>query len=886
MEPMPTNSQWERIWELLDRLKDASGTQREAELQDEDPLVCELVQLQLQLPPEAGEPGSFIGPYELLKPLGGGSMGVVYLARKSSTPQEVALKIIAEDLVSRDYIDYFVTEMESLSRLQHPNIVQILDSGHHDGRPYFTMTYCRGGDLDGVIKEHGTLEPTQAALYVSHIAGALQYFHDQGVADRGHLTIHGDLKPKNTLLGDCRDDRFPYGWPYLADFGVVGLLRDISPGSAPGFSVGTLHYMSPEQADGWQALGPASDVWGLGVILFECITGSLPFRGETEAETRYQINHRETPSPRAIRPDIPRVLQLICLKCLKKRPEDRYRSAAELVEDLECPLKGRPLVHAQPDAFRDRVVQWTRRAPALAARLAIIAACSAILWGYTLVKGEYAPLASDNPLGQFVTMILSRLGFSPVGQAAEAVLVWANQVTLIAWGLASWAFQRHLDRSRLEGGLQFGWRVADVVALVFLIQFDDALMSPLTVAFAVLIVASAFWSRADQIIQATLLSVAGYLVLVAIHLPTHNGADRLYRHFHYLVGLALLGLMLTYQANRTQALLRLSGSVQSVVKIGRVASRPGGATRWPGPLRVVSAMVGITALALVAASTLAAYVLSTPQRHPLSWDKTPGVLGVSFEEVRFPARGDGVGIAGWYLPSGEPRKAIVLVHGKDANRTRELDPDLGDDVPGQFPDLAVGLNKKGFAVLMIDLRGHGQSGRARFGFGRTERLDVLGAIDWLVCRGFRPGSIGVLGISMGAATAIGAASIDRRIGAVVADSSYAELASVVAQNWTPATHLPRLLLLMTKWIGRHLFGCDIDMARPVDEIGAIRRPILLIHGDADPVIPAQHARTLKEAAGDSAELWKSHSDRHAGVYFFDPQGYIDKVQEFFNCHLK
>jgi hypothetical protein len=157
-------------------------------------------------------------------------------------------------------------------------------------------------------------------------------------------------------------------------------------------------------------------------------------------------------------------------------------------------------------------------------------------------------------------MILSRLGFAQGGQAAAAVLVWATQVTLIMWGLASWAFQRQLDRSRFDGGLQLGWRVADVVALVLLIQFDDALMSPLTVAFAVLIVASAFWSRAEQIIHATLLSMAGYAVLVVIYVLSHPGADYHYRHFHYLVGLALLGLMLGYQANRTQGIARISGS--------------------------------------------------------------------------------------------------------------------------------------------------------------------------------------------------------------------------------------------------------------------------------------------------------------------------------------
>ena len=176
----------------------------------------------------------------------------------------------------------------------------------------------------------------------------------------------------------------------------------------------------------------------------------------------------------------------------------------------------------------------------------------------------------------------------------------------------------------------------------------------------------------------------------------------------------------------------------------------------------------------------------------LGREQTPGTLGVAFEDVRFTAHGDGTEIAGWFIPSVRSRRAVVLVHGKDANRTRELDKDLGDDIPGEFPDLAVALSRNGFSVLMIDLRGHGQSGRARFGFGRTERLDVRGAVDRLVARGFRPGRIGVLGISMGAATGIGATSEDDRIGALVADSSFAELASLVETHWTSVTHLPAL----------------------------------------------------------------------------------------------
>jgi dipeptidyl aminopeptidase/acylaminoacyl peptidase len=302
-------------------------------------------------------------------------------------------------------------------------------------------------------------------------------------------------------------------------------------------------------------------------------------------------------------------------------------------------------------------------------------------------------------------------------------------------------------------------------------------------------------------------------------------------------------------------------------------------------VKIVSAAISVTALTFGAISTLAAHWLTAPQRHPLAEGKTPGDLGVAFVDVRFAAHGDDTGIAGWFIPAKASHRAIVLVHGKDANRTRELDRDLSDDVPGEFPDVAVALSRRGFAVLMIDLRGHGQSGHARFGFGRTERFDVRGAVDWLVARGFSPGRIGVLGISMGAAAGIGAASEDDRIGAMVADSSFAELASLVETHWTSESHLPALFLPMTKWLGKHWFGCDIDGARPVDEIGAIRRPILLIHGSADPITPAQHARKLERAARGWAELWEPHSNRHAGAYFINPRVYIDKVAEFFARHL-
>ncbi len=210
----------------------------------------------------------------------------------------------------------------------------------------------------------------------------------------------------------------------------------------------------------------------------------------------------------------------------------------------------------RPEALRERVCQWAWRAPALAARLAVIVICSAIIWSYPLLAGHFAPLGPDHPV---VTTILSHLGLSRSNEMTTAVLVWTNQATLVAWGLISWAFQRQLERKGRDDGIQLGWRIADVIALVVLIQLDDALMSPLTVAFAVLIVASALGSCANQIIETTLLSMAGYGLLAVTYRIMHPFLDRPYRHFHYLAGLAVLCVILVYQANRTRALDRIGG---------------------------------------------------------------------------------------------------------------------------------------------------------------------------------------------------------------------------------------------------------------------------------------------------------------------------------------
>ena len=246
------------------------------------------------------------------------------------------------------------------------------------------------------------------------------------------------------------------------------------------------------------------------------------------------------------------------MKCLRKSTRDRYKSAGELLADLRCFERGEPLP-TPPEGLLDRLMDWARREPALAVRLALIVACSAIMWVYWVANGSFAGLLPSY-WAQLVQWLVKRSGVFGGSVPIEAIIVGMNQAILIAWGLASWAFQRRLNRRRDQGGLQFGWRLADVAAMTLVIEFDDALMSPLIVVYTVLIVASALWARADEIRQTTLLSMAGYVLLVLRFRRFHPPEEvRLWRHFEYLACLAAIGLMLTYQANRTRALARICG---------------------------------------------------------------------------------------------------------------------------------------------------------------------------------------------------------------------------------------------------------------------------------------------------------------------------------------
>jgi fermentation-respiration switch protein FrsA (DUF1100 family) len=273
-----------------------------------------------------------------------------------------------------------------------------------------------------------------------------------------------------------------------------------------------------------------------------------------------------------------------------------------------------------------------------------------------------------------------------------------------------------------------------------------------------------------------------------------------------------------------------------------------------------------------------------PHRH-LNPAVSPAAQGLAFENVNFASRGGDVNLAGWFIPNqaapgaGTPpaRRAVVIVHGKDSNRTREYG--------GHAPEVAAGLKQRDMAVLLIDLRGHGTSGDARFTLGIKESFDVLGAVDFLRARGYPAGSIGLLGQSMGAAATIYAAAAEPAIGAVISDCGFSDIGPVMAREWRHTTGLPNVFLPATRLWSFLIMGVDLAAVRPVSVIGQIApRPVLLIHGGADALVPVEQVHALHSAL-PSAELWIIPGASHVGGYRQEPAEYMHRVGDFFDHHL-
>jgi serine/threonine-protein kinase len=303
------------------------------------------------------------GPYQIVRELGAGGMGVVYEAWQAHPRRLVALKVsLKRFLPGQPYLARFMSESEIIARLQHPSIVQVFEAGEHEGQLYFAMELVPGGNLAQKLAA-APVTARQAAELVRRLAEAMQFAHQRGF-------IHRDLKPSNILL--TLD-----GAPKVSDFGLAKKFQEGPQNLAQevqtlsGTVLGTPSYMAPEQTDGnSREVRPAADVYALGAILYECLTGRPPFRAATPLETLEQVRRREPVPPRRLQQELPRDLQTICLKCLEKQPGKRYASAQDLADDLGRFLRGEA-IRARPVSSGERLVKWARRQPALAALTAL-----------------------------------------------------------------------------------------------------------------------------------------------------------------------------------------------------------------------------------------------------------------------------------------------------------------------------------------------------------------------------------------------------------------------------------------------------------------------------------------------------------------------------------
>lgn len=324
--------------------------------------------------------GRAVAGHELLGVLGRGGMGIVYKARHLRLQRVVAVKmILGGEFAGDDELGRFHAEARTLARLQHPHIVQIHEVGEHEGRPFFSLEYVEGGSLAQKLAG-APLPAREAAALLETLARAVHAAHDQGI-------VHRDLKPANVLL--AKD-----GQPKIADFGLAKYTGRESLSTYSGHIVGTPSYMSPEQAHGKsEAIGPATDVYALGAILFETLTGRPPFKGTSVLETLDLVCHQEPVPPRQLQPNVPRDLETICLKCLHKEPQQRYRSANELADDLSRFLDGRPVI-VRPISPLARLMRSARRRPVVATLAFALAL--AIAAGLSAAVVQYAALVRAN----------------------------------------------------------------------------------------------------------------------------------------------------------------------------------------------------------------------------------------------------------------------------------------------------------------------------------------------------------------------------------------------------------------------------------------------------------------------------------------------------------
>jgi hypothetical protein len=353
-----------------------------------------------------------VGDYEILAEVGRGGMGVVYQARHRSLHRLTALKmVLAGEFASPAQELRFRLEAQLAARVQHPNIVQVYEIGSYEGRPFLALEWVEGGSLANRLD--GKPWPAgEAAALLETLARAIDVAH-------GHGVVHRDLKPANILIqesggrsqesgkrgpSECLADSClltPDSCPKIADFGLAKLLESDRGQTESRALLGTPSYAAPEQMEGHsKAVGPPADVYALGAILYEVLTGRPPFKGATFLQTVQQVVYQEPVPPRLLNPAIPRDLEVICLKCLGKKPAQRYASAAGLAEDLRRWQNNEPIL-ARPPSLLGRTVRWCRRHPAVTTVVVVMAlGLAGVLWQWRAAESQRQAAVTASELAE------------------------------------------------------------------------------------------------------------------------------------------------------------------------------------------------------------------------------------------------------------------------------------------------------------------------------------------------------------------------------------------------------------------------------------------------------------------------------------------------------